>query len=171
MIKSVIVHDRVSCVHFIACSLVFHSQQKTNLIKIIPVFIKRFLIQIFLDKKAVSIFKQFWAAEHGYGSNLEELGQYYQLYKKMMRHWHSVFPDRIYDLHYHDLVHQPEQQTRQLLDYCKLPFDSACLNFYKTQRAVNTPSTMQVREPISTKSIDYWKNYQAHLNPLVEALE
>ena len=40
----------------------------------------------------------------------------------------------------------------------RLDWDPACLNFYETERAVNTPSTWQVRQPIYASSVGRWRN-------------
>ena len=59
---------------------------------------------------------------------------------------------------------------RALLDYCGLEFEPACLEFYKTERAVRTPSSEQVRQPIYRDATDEWRRYEAHLGPLKDAL-
>ena len=58
-----------------------------------------------------------------------------------------------------------------MLDYCGLPFEPACLDFYKTQRSVRTPSSEQVRRPIFRDSLESWRNYERWLGALKEALE
>jgi hypothetical protein len=57
----------------------------------------------------------------------------------------------------------------RVLDYCNLPFEEQCLRFYETDRAVRTPSS-QVRQPIFQEGLEQWRNYEAHLQPLKEAL-
>ncbi len=52
---------------------------------------------------------------------------------------------------YEELVADPETQIRELLAFCNLPFEEACLNFHATARDVNTPSAAQVREPLRTR--------------------
>jgi hypothetical protein len=38
-------------------------------------------------------------------------------------------------------------------------------------RAVATPSAEQVRQPLYTDALEHWKNYDAFLSPLKQALE
>jgi ribosomal protein S17 len=45
------------------------------------------------------------------------------------------------------------------------------LRFHETQRNVATPSFEQVRQPMYKKSVQRWKNYEAHLAQLVAALK
>ena len=54
--------------------------------------------------------------------------------------------------------------------YCELPWEDACLDFHKTQRAVNTASSEQVRMPIYSDAIGYWKNYEPWLEELQDIL-
>jgi hypothetical protein len=46
-----------------------------------------------------------------------------------------------------------------------LPWEDACLDFHKNTRPVNTASTEQVRVPIYTDAIDFWKHYELQLEP------
>ena len=46
----------------------------------------------------------------------------------------------------------------------------ACLEFYKTERAVRTASSEQVRQPIYRDATEEWRPYEPYLGPLKEAL-
>lgn len=48
---------------------------------------------------------------------------------------------------------------------------SVSLTFHNTRRTVQTASTIQVRKPLSAKSIGRWKSYRDHLRPLLKALQ
>jgi hypothetical protein len=61
-------------------------------------------------------------------------------------------------------------QVRRILDFCGLEFEEACLDFHKTERSVRTPSAQQVRQPIYKTGLEQWRNFEHHLDPLVEAL-
>jgi hypothetical protein len=63
-----------------------------------------------------------------------------------------------------------ETQVRKLLDYVGVPFDEACLRFYETERAVHTPSSEQVRQPINRSGFGKWRNYEPWLEELKDAL-
>jgi tetratricopeptide (TPR) repeat protein len=118
----------------------------------------------------VSIYKHHFSNDHGYATDLKELGEYYGLYRKLMSHWYDLLPGVIHRINYEQLVDDPDAQVRRLLNYCKLPFDAACLSFHRTRRTVNTPSALQVRDPIHNKSIGSASRYAAHIVSLVEAL-
>ncbi|MCP5004829.1 MAG: tetratricopeptide repeat protein, partial [Planctomycetes bacterium] len=102
--------------------------------------------------------------------DLTEIGQYYRLYHNLMTHWHEVLPDFIYDVQYEDLVADQELQTRQLLDFCGLPWHEACLSFHTLDRKIKTASFSQARQPLYKSSVHSWKRYEKHLGPLLEAL-
>ncbi len=117
-----------------------------------------------------SIFKNFFAGNQKYAYDMKELGLYYNLYLDLMDHWRKVIPDFIYDIRYEELVSDQENQTRKLLNYCKLPWEESCLSFHKTDRRVGTASAIQVRRPIYTDSIQLWKKFESQLGPLKKAL-
>ena len=58
-----------------------------------------------------------------------------------------------------------------MLEHCGLPWNDACLRFYETDRAVKTASSEQVRKPIYSSSRHLWRNYEQHLEPMIEILE
>ena len=103
--------------------------------------------------------------------SLEEIVFYYEEYERLMAHWSNVLPLPIYEVCYEDLIANQERVTRSLLAHCGLPWDEGCLTFYNTERAVRTASVVQVRKPLSAKSVGRWKHYQRHLGPLLEALD
>jgi hypothetical protein len=71
-------------------------------------------------------FKQLWARGQNFTYSLEEIGRYYQDYVGLMRHWDKVLPGQVLRVNYEDVVADIETQVRRLLDYCSLPYESAC---------------------------------------------
>lgn len=118
----------------------------------------------------VSCFMQHFHSAHGYNAGLESLGLYYRQYVRLMDHWKKVLPIPILDVRYEDMIADQEGMARRLIDFVGLPWDDACLRFYENERAVTTPSRWQVRQPIYGSSVKRWKNYEQHLQPLIEAL-
>ena len=88
-----------------------------------------------------------------------------------MDHWDKVLPGYVYRVQHEDLLNDQEGVTRDLIDFCEVGFESSTLEFYKTKRAVKTASSEQVREPINTKGLNQWKNYEIHLKDLKFHLE
>ncbi len=115
-------------------------------------------------------FKQLFASGQTFTYDLEGLGYYYRDYVKLMDHWDEVLPGRVHRVQYEDMVNDTESQIRQLLNYCGLEFEEQCLRFYETERAVRTPSSEQVRQPVYKEGLEQWRKFDAHLSPLKDAL-
>ena len=115
-------------------------------------------------------FKQLFASGQTFSYGLEEIGKYYRDYVFLMDHWDRVLPGRVLRVEYEDMVADTGNQVRRLLDYCRLPFEEQCLRFWETERAVRTPSSEQVRQPIYRSGLEQWRNFEKHLGPLKEAL-
>jgi len=115
-------------------------------------------------------FKQLFAHGQTFTYGLEDIGKYYRDYVRLMDHWDAVLPGRVHRVQYEEMVADTEAQIRALLDYCELEFEEQCLRFYETDRAVRTPSSEQVRKPIYKEGLEQWRNFEAHLDPLKEAL-
>lgn len=106
----------------------------------------------------------------GYTTDLATLGAYYRQYQRLMQHWKATLEIPVLEVSYEALVADQEKVTRQLLEFCGLPWDEQCLKFYDSRRMVGTPSYDQVREPIYRKSVQRWKHYERFLEPLKKAL-
>lgn len=117
-----------------------------------------------------SIFRQMFSARLGHTNKLFDIGRYYRSYLQLMCHWHTVLPGKVHRVQYEEMVNDTENTIRQLLDYCGLPFEQACLEFYNNKRPIKTPSAEQVRQPIYKDAMEQWKNYEKYLQPLKEGL-
>lgn len=117
-----------------------------------------------------SIYKHLFTGHQPFAYDLEELGRFYRLYRKVMAHWAEVLPGYVLEFDYESLVHDQEGATRQLLDFCGLSWDDRCLDFHHTARGVRTASLAQVRKPVYKSSIGAWKRYADRLGPLIAAL-
>ncbi|MDH4315180.1 MAG: sulfotransferase [Gammaproteobacteria bacterium] len=116
-------------------------------------------------------YRQLFAQGKNQSYDLQELGKYYVEYIRIMQHWDSVLPGRILRVQYEVVVNDLETELRRILQHCGLPFEDACLNFHLSSRPVNTASSEQVRQPIYTDAIGFWKNYEPYLDDLKEVLK
>jgi tetratricopeptide (TPR) repeat protein len=116
-------------------------------------------------------FKQLFAQGQEFTYGLTEIGRYYSDYVDLMDHWDSVLPGKVLRVQHEDVLDDLEGQTRRMLDYLDLPFEEACLDFHKTERAVRTASSEQVRQPINRKGQDAWLPYEPWLTDLKAALK
>lgn len=118
----------------------------------------------------VSNLKQHFGMGQEFGYSIEDIARYYRTYLELMRHWNEVLPGKILRVCHGDLVNDLEGQVRRILDHCGLPFEASCLAFHTTKRDVHTPSSEQVRQPISRAGLDQWRKFELALDPLKSAL-
>lgn len=116
-------------------------------------------------------YQHFAAAGLSFAYDLEDLGHYYRLYLDIMQHWKEVLRIKFYESQYEELVSNPREKVRELLEFCELDWYEGCLEFHKTKRDVKTASYDQVRKPLYKKSVARWKRYEKHLEPLKKVLE
>ena len=69
------------------------------------------------------------------------------------------------------MVADLEGTSRDLVAFCGLDWEPACLEYYRKVRPLRTPSVVQVRQPVYTSSVGRWKNYERPLAPLFANLE
>ena len=118
-----------------------------------------------------SNFKQLFSSGQEFTYSLESIGQYYRDYIELMDHWDQVIPGFVLCVQYQDVVHDLEAVVKRLLDFCDLPFEQNCIDFYQTKRSIRTPSSEQVRQPIYQSGLEQWKHFQPWLAPLEAILK
>jgi tetratricopeptide (TPR) repeat protein len=88
-------------------------------------------------------------------------------YKECMRlmdHWREVLPaDRYLEIRYEDLVANPEEHARKMVEFCGWEWDEKCLHPERNERRIRTPSMWQVRQPIYKSSTERWRKYEPWL--------
>ena len=141
-------------------------------------FIHIGLIQLILPKAKIidarrnpmdcsfSCYKQLFGSGQGFTYSLNRISNYYLDYLDIMKHWDRVLPGKVHRIQYENMINNTEEEIKRLLDYCEVDFEESCLNFFDTKRAVRTPSSEQVRQPIYNSSINHWKNFESYLEDL-----
>lgn len=115
----------------------------------------------------ISIFLTPFRVAPDFGHDRAHIVHAYHEYQRLMAHWKSVLPaSSMVDLEYADLVSNPEANIRAMVEFIGLEWTYACLDPEQSQRAVNTPSQWQVRQPIYRKSVNRWQNYAPYLGPI-----
>jgi tetratricopeptide (TPR) repeat protein len=118
----------------------------------------------------VGNFRQLFPRGMEFKYSLEEIGRYYCEYVALMDHWDRVLPGKVLRVAHEDVVDDLEGSVRRMLDFLNLPFEPACLDFYKNPRRVRTVSSDQVRRPINRDGLDSWRRFEPWLGPLKAAL-
>jgi tetratricopeptide (TPR) repeat protein len=117
-----------------------------------------------------SNFKQHFARGQAFSYSLDDMGRYYADYVRLMAHLDRVQPGRVHRVIYENMVEHTEREVRALLAYCGVAFEPACLEFHRTERAVRTPSSEQVRRPIFREGTEAHLPFEPFLGPLKAAL-
>lgn len=118
-----------------------------------------------------AIYKTLFRDGYPFSYDLQDLGRYYAAYRRLMCHWSETLPGCIHELHYEDLVADPIQQTRRLLDFCGLDWEDTCADFHANAAPTTTASAAQVRRRLYNTSVSQWRNYSTRLAPLRDQLQ
>ena len=91
---------------------------------------------------------------------LDNIFMYFDLYYKFIEKYKKILPNFIYDLDYEKFVQNPETESKNLFNFCELPWNSKCLEFYKDKELISrTASNIQIREKINTYSLNKYEPY------------
>ena len=118
----------------------------------------------------LSNFFQVFPAGIDFAYDLADLGHYFRNYQRLMTHWEALLGARLVTVGYENLVSEPENVLRPLLETLGLEWNDACLSHHQTVGRVDTLSLYQVRKPLNTGSTERWRSYEKHLAPLRAAL-
>ena len=102
--------------------------------------------------------------------DLYGMGRAWQAYQRLMHHWHEVLPMEIMDVHYEQLVSEPDAYQQKIFQFLDVT-NSTSANSANEERdppvtndIINTASYWQARQPISTGSIQSWERFDAYLD-------
>ena len=111
----------------------------------------------------MSIFKNIYK-DIPWGHNLEHIFKYINIYNQMIDNYKIFSPNFIYDLQYEAFVNNPEIESKKLLEFCNLPWDKKCLEFYKRKDIISkTASSLQVKKAIYKDSGEKYLQYKQFL--------
>ena len=121
----------------------------------------------------LSIFKNAFASpEMEWSHSQKDIGEYYNLYTKLMNYWKKKLPDFIYDAKYENIVSNPEEEIKKLINFCDLEWDPDCLNFHKNKKTpIQTVSVAQARKPIYNSSVNSSSGYSEYLKEMYDILD
>ena len=120
----------------------------------------------------LSCYTKLFADTLNFTYDLTDLGRYCRDYLKLMDYWREVLPaSHFLEVDYEAVVDDIEAEAKRMLEFLELPWDPACLEFYRVERPVRTASVNQVRQPIYRSSSGRWRKHADALQPLLRALE
>ena len=112
----------------------------------------------------------FVAKSHGYSYSIDDLVIYYNLYKDLMTLWQDEYSKLIYTVDYEKLVTNQNKETRTLIDYLELDWQSECLSPQNNKRAIRTASQQQIRQKIYQGSSEAWRKFEPFLKGKLDCL-
>ena len=120
----------------------------------------------------LSCYTKLFADSLNFTYDLTDLGRYCRDYLKLTDYWRAVLPaSHFLEVDYEAVVDDIEAEARRMLEFLDLPWDPACLEFYRVERPVRTASVNQVRQPIYRSSSGRWRKHADALQPLLKTLE
>lgn len=148
-----------------------HNFRHTGLIcqifpKALIIYMKRNPLDVCL-----SIYSRLFPDGHRYACDFDWLAHFYAESERLKAHWLEVFPDRILEVIYEDLVENPADKTQEIAEFCGLAWQPACLDFHTEKSNSFTFSELQVRKPLNRDGIGRWRYYENALKPLEAALK
>jgi Sulfotransferase family len=100
-----------------------------------------------------------------YAFDQRDLVFVYEQYLRLMAHWRRILPaDRFMEVDYETLVGDGERAAREMVEFCGLDWDEACLHPESNQRIVRTASMWQARQPVYQSSVERWRRYEPWLD-------
>jgi len=118
----------------------------------------------------LSIYRTHFTRGNEYSSSLVDSAQVYLDQDEIMTEYKNRYRSKIYDLNYDSLVSNPHTEIKSLICWLGWQWDDSYLTPHLNPRSVSTASSVQVRSPINSKSIEGWKNYKEMLKPAIEIL-
>ena len=104
-----------------------------------------------------------------YSYDQREFVDYYRLHERLMAHWRALLPDRILDVHYHEVIADPAGQARRMADFCGLPFEPSMVEIERSNDPVATASSVLLRDGIRNDRSRLWSAYAEQMRPMIEA--
>ncbi len=137
----------------------------------------KFILAVRNPKDSVlSCFMQNFTINHAM-ANFLNLNDTAYLYDKVLNLWKSytkLLPIKFHTIKYEDLVFNFDITIKSLLQFLNIGWSDKMREFYKTAEKrgiINTPSYNQVNQPLYTKSIGRWKNYQDEFQRINTSLD
>lgn len=120
----------------------------------------------------LSIYFLYFDDSVAYGHRLDDIVDWYRHYRRLMRHWKTVYGDDIHDIEYDALVTDPRAAMTSLTAFCGLAWEDGVIDpGQRTDALVRTASSWQVRQPIHRRSSQRWRHYAEHLAPILAAVD
>ena len=103
--------------------------------------------------QCLNIYFKLYAEQNVHAYTLENIATYHDGHHGLMAHWQNLYGERILEVQYEDMVRDPRATAEKLFAHLGLEVDTSALD-----------------ANFSTREIDQWQNYTAHIGRLQAAL-
>ena len=118
----------------------------------------------------VSLYKNHFEGNLNFCYSEIELAKFYNLYKDIMSYWKNSLVDVCLDVKYENLVQNPKDEIKKIIDYCELDWEENCLNYTNNKNPIKTASVGQARNTIYSTSLKSSSKYEPYLKELFNLL-
>ncbi len=118
----------------------------------------------------LSIYRAHFTTGNSFSSSLIDCAEVYSNQEEIMKTYKQEFRSKIYDLNYDELVTNPLKEIKSLIKWLNWEWNDTYLSPHLNKRSVFTRSNVEIRSPISSKSVGGWENYKDMLKPAFEIL-
>ena len=115
-------------------------------------------------------YRTLFEGAYPFSYDLEEIADFYLEYMAQMAHWQDILPGIMHTVRYEELVSNPVPVIEDLLEYCGLSFDPACMNFWDDEKNVVRGEVQPSSHELFQASIGMWKHYEAELADIRERI-
>ncbi len=139
---------------------------------IVSAFPKAKIILMVREKEdcCIANMRQLYQAQspfHHYGFKLEHIAAFYDDYLDLAEHFAAKYPINVTLQSYEQLVTEGEQTMRRVYAFCDLPYADDCLSFYTAASACATASKLQIRQPLNSRSVGFWRHYEQKYHAII----
>lgn len=117
-----------------------------------------------------SNFRAYFSGDYPYCYDQTALAAHHRGYCRVMEHWRSLAGDRMLDVHYRELVGNPQVMLRKVFDFCGVQWEPDCEDLSRNRAPVATPSATQVLEKVRASDRKAWEPYAEQLSALRNGL-
>jgi tetratricopeptide (TPR) repeat protein len=117
-----------------------------------------------------AMYRTLFGDAYPFSYDFDDLGRYFAAYERLVAHWRANFGESLHEIEYEQLVKMPASVGARVAEHCGLSWTAQAIEVHKSASVSYTASAAQIRRPIYGTSSGRWRNYRAHLEPLVRAL-
>jgi hypothetical protein len=103
--------------------------------------------------------------ELSWSHKIQDIINYIDIYKEIISYFKKKYPNKIIDVELSELSNNKEKETKKILEFCNIKFNSNYLDFDKNDKLFNkTNSFLQVKKKITKYENTKYQPYFYLLN-------